>query len=1041
MNDHEMDSTSRTSRVPRSPRLSRPAGFAALVTWLLLVSCADSWSRAHEMRLSGSDFAEIIERQAGVPDDSAFAAATKEFRLRLERSSRGDRVQRETAAAGWSVLAERLDERGSWREAADAQMRAVLLLSQARGERDPAVASARAYLAVLEYELGRYSLAEREIDLALAVLLEQEPVAPGDLADALNTRAELHRVRDRYPEAESTFLRAIALADSAPEAARTTLAQALNNLAGIYRDQARFGDAEPLLRRSLFLRLADQPPDARSVSIGFLNLAEILRMQGRGDEADSLYARAVGVAADGLASGDPLLALIRTQYGVHFEQLGHIAKADSLFRLSLATLEKTLPHQHPGVTEVQLALARTAWSANRQGEADSLLGAALEARRSTYGSGHPEVGLVLLQLAELHSTRANHFENSAPLEVEGAIACLARSPAYKEPLAGALAILARARHRSGDVARAIATMDSAIRLHETLRAVRGGGEDVRAHFMAKRIQAYHDLASWQLDLGDLEGALQTMERGRARSLRDRMTEVEADPVGLLAGRVRDSVESRVRELRGSLADRQWRIRAAWESDSAWTPAGRASVGVLERSRDSLVWLLERTMENAAAMQPERGQRLASVEDPTLDRIQRELLHPNRIAVAYQIGERRSFVIALGPSGDTCFAESLVIPADIAARWKTVPGPLTSGELDRRVHGGREPEAIGLLGVLRNHSDQRPASKRPLDRALRELLSDLGRVLLPERIRRLALNRNAVVVVPEGAMVGLPLDALVVDDSRAEPVYWLDEGAAVSVAPSLSSLLAARRADARRPHGQMLLSVADPDFQTGVEPRGDNAAGTPSGLDGPRTRGGWTPLSSTREENHSFCAAFAPDSVLSLLGPAATEGNVRRYLSHSRIVHLATHGFVAESKSALLAGLVFTAPSRPTSTDDDGLLQAFELNAIPLRCEVLVLSACETDVGRALPAEGAFTLARRFLGAGSAQVVSTLWRVGDVITAEVMGAFFSSLAESKRRDGTLDAVRSLAHAKRSLRTRSGFAHPYYWAGVNILGLPVQDTGCE
>jgi CHAT domain-containing protein len=98
----------------------------------------------------------------------------------------------------------------------------------------------------------------------------------------------------------------------------------------------------------------------------------------------------------------------------------------------------------------------------------------------------------------------------------------------------------------------------------------------------------------------------------------------------------------------------------------------------------------------------------------------------------------------------------------------------------------------------------------------------------------------------------------------------------------------------------------------------------------------------------------------------------------------------------------------------------------------VLSACETNVGAAVEAEGVFALSRGFLAAGARRVIASQWAVEDRSTAELMGSFFRRVAEAERAGTPVDYTRALRDAKRLIRSRPEWAHPYYWAPFVLTG---------
>ena len=96
--------------------------------------------------------------------------------------------------------------------------------------------------------------------------------------------------------------------------------------------------------------------------------------------------------------------------------------------------------------------------------------------------------------------------------------------------------------------------------------------------------------------------------------------------------------------------------------------------------------------------------------------------------------------------------------------------------------------------------------------------------------------------------------------------------------------------------------------------------------------------------------------------------------------------------------------------------------------LVVLSSCESGLGREHPGREVTSLASAFHAAGASSVISTLWPVDDVAQAELFPAFYRELSAGAGRGA------ALAKAKRALRARPTTAHPYYWSGIYLLGDP-------
>jgi CHAT domain-containing protein len=154
---------------------------------------------------------------------------------------------------------------------------------------------------------------------------------------------------------------------------------------------------------------------------------------------------------------------------------------------------------------------------------------------------------------------------------------------------------------------------------------------------------------------------------------------------------------------------------------------------------------------------------------------------------------------------------------------------------------------------------------------------------------------------------------------------------------------------------------------------------------------------------------------------ATSGELARY----RIVHFATHGFL-DNEHPELSGIVlslFDERGQPV----DGFLRLHEIYNLHLPADLVVLSACQTGLGKQIKGEGLVGLVRGFMYAGAGRVAASLWKVDDEATAELMRAFYERMLKEGMRPAA-----ALSAAQTEVARQKRWQSPYYWAAFELQG---------
>ena len=181
-----------------------------------------------------------------------------------------------------------------------------------------------------------------------------------------------------------------------------------------------------------------------------------------------------------------------------------------------------------------------------------------------------------------------------------------------------------------------------------------------------------------------------------------------------------------------------------------------------------------------------------------------------------------------------------------------------------------------------------------------------------------------------------------------------------------------------------------------------------------------------QEAKAILAAASGGEVLSALGlDASLEALLHTDLSQFRIVHFATHGIINSSK-AELSGIVLSLVDAKGQIQN-GFLRLHDIYNLKLNADLVVLSACDTALGKEIHGEGLVGLTRGFMHAGAKQVMASLWKINDAATADLMRRFYNKVLK----DGLRPSA-ALREAQVEMWKQPGWRSPYYWAAFTMQG---------
>ncbi len=860
-------------------------------------------------------------------------------------------------AASLNSLANLYEAQGDGARAEPLLRQALDIWKKTLGENHPAYATGLNNLAVLCYFQGDYARAEplyvKALEIRKTALGENHPA----YAASLNDLAKLYEAQGDYARAEPLLRQTLDIWKKVPGENHPTYATGLNNLAVLYEAEGDYSRAEPLYRRALEIskKLGEDHPH---YAISLNNLAGLYRAQADYARAEPLYLKALEISKKTRGENHPYYAASLSNLAGLYRAQGDYARAEPLFRQALDIFKKALPEKHPNYAA---GLNNLAFLYEAQGDyarAEPLYVKALEIRKAALGENHPAYATSLDHLAGLYRAQSDD--------------------ARAEPLQRQ-AVLIQRRHLE-----ATAVVQSERQQLAMLQSVRFFLDNYLA------LTAGHDLFSAPAYQQMLAWKGMVFRRQRLARAGEQTPELAA-------------LFGKLQQVARQLAKQAWATPDP-QQEAHW----RENVQRLSAEKERLE--AELSARSAAYRQARR--------QVTLEDLQQAL--PKEVVLVdilqYQHGTPADKKRAAKKTSQQRLAAFVVRHEGPVVRINLGPEQPVSAAVDAwRVTFGMSPPAAAAGKLLRQ--------------------------TLWEPIEAKLAGAKIVLVSPDGALSRLPLGAL----PGKEPGSYLLEERTLAIVPVAQMIPEIVQEEGRKEllKNLLLLGNIDYDSQPGkaAQPPGGVkkfGRGLPEGL--PR----FDRLSATQGEVASieklYHKDFGAEGILTLEEGRATKTAFLAEAGKHRYVHLATHGFFVEEKLpapvpmalaqrgaerfgemlrgpeataghvGLLSGLALAGANRAgaaASGMDDGILTAEEIGAQNLDgVQMVMLSACETGLGRAVGGEGLLGLQRSFQAAGARTVVASLWKVPDEATRDLMEHFYENHWEKNM--GVLPALRGAAN---------------------------------
>ncbi len=619
---------------------------------------------------------------------------------------------------------------------------------------------------------------------------------------------------------------------------------------------------------------------------------------------------------------------------------------------------------------------------------------------------------------------------------------LYRGMGVRQSEAQTLYILARTNYSMGDLDAARAQIEAALEIKESIRSS-VSRQDLRASFFGyaqNDFEIYIDLLMSlhrrKPSAGYDELALRASERARARGLLEQLAEINLDLGEGIDPQLRESARTLHQQLNAKAAARA-RAFSDLDPEGSATDFDREIAELTSRYRDVEAKIRDSNPRYAALTRP---------EPLTVVEIQRKLLDRETILLEFALGEERSWLWVVTPQA--IVSRQLPSRSEIENAARAVYERLTA----------REPRA----GLAEAEQLKQIAEA---DAQYRSAAQDLSQMLFGQIADSLCgeWKGKRLLIVADGALQYLPFGALPAPDLHTSASGHPDSVLTPLITdheivnlPSASVLEVIRRESAGRvPARKMLAVLADPVFEAD-DPRLLTIIKRKTGKRAPTViiRSAPDPISSSPTENSdasqfirsiraTYRGSFGrlPFSIdeakaIAELVPAnsllkATSFQASRAMVMSgeladyRIIHFATHGLL-NSEHPELSGLVLSLLDK-TGKSQDGFLRLHDIYNLRMPSEIVVLSACQTGLGKEIKGEGLVGLTRGFMYAGAQRVVASLWRVDDYATADLMAHFYHKMLKNGRRPAA-----ALRMAQLEMMKQKRWSSPYFWASFVIQG---------
>jgi CHAT domain-containing protein/predicted negative regulator of RcsB-dependent stress response len=580
---------------------------------------------------------------------------------------------------------------------------------------------------------------------------------------------------------------------------------------------------------------------------------------------------------------------------------------------------------------------------------------------------------------------------------------------------------------------------------ETLRQGSLRADEARTTFLATIKDVFDEAASSFAESaltestagGDLSGkaleyaseAFKITEQSRARSLLDLLVETDT---AITEGVPADFLKRKQDNL-----ERQQEIAEILTGVTISTDELKKKPAELDKELETLQTEYE-AIENEIRTASPRYASLTSNQPLTVADVQQKVLDDQTVLLEYALQPDASYLWVISKTSLSLHKLPARLTIDKAAT--DLRAQLIPSKLQRRIVGIDVAEANRGLGVLATAPEDTAGFVSASNGVYKTIMEPAAAKIADKRL----------LIVADGALNYIPFEVLLktADPGDFASLGYLVKTNEIIYAPS-ASVVGSIKQQRGQATGRSMLIIADPVFNSndtraqkaapGTAPAEVRGLGIQSALTdvtGQATPSAGTgqmeglPLARltgtrTEAEQISKLAKSSGGQADVWLDLDASEDNLgARDISKYRIIHVATHGLL-NAERPQFTGVVLSLVGNKTQ---DGFLRTDEVFNLHLGSPLVMLSACETGLGKEKRGEGVMGLTRAFMYAGAPTVGVSLWSVADKSTADLMTDFYRRLLAP----GENSSAGALREAQLSMIATKKYSAPFYWAPFVLVG---------